>query len=209
MSGKRVIRECAGVEIFEIRADYDRDSIVVYQAYGRAIGEPAVAAGRFVPPFSRDRMTWIKPSFLWLMGRSGWARKPGQEMVLAVRITREGWEKALREAVLTSPDRRVYADSTVWRTRMKTAPVRVQWDPERTLKGAHLDARSIQVGLSRHIIDEYADDWTVGITDLTPTVRKIHDLLSQGRDDKARALLPPEKVYPLPEELAFSLGMRA
>ncbi|WP_344236084.1 DUF4291 domain-containing protein [Actinocorallia libanotica] len=196
------------MEIFEIRADYDRDGIVVYQAYGRAIGEPAVAAGRFVPPFSRDRMTWIKPSFLWLMGRSGWARKPGQEMVLAVRITREGWEKALREAVLTSPDRRVYADGSVWRERMRTAPVRVQWDPERTLKGAHLDARSIQVGLGRRIIDEYADDWTVDITDLTPTVRKIHDLLRQGRADKARALLPPERVYPVPEELRRSLGMR-
>ncbi|WP_106400217.1 DUF4291 domain-containing protein [Actinocorallia populi] len=197
------------METFEIRADHDRESIVVYQAYGRAIGEPAVAAGRFVHPFSRGRMTWIKPSFLWLMGRSGWARKPGQEMVLAVRITREGWEKALRQAVLTSPDRRVYADGAVWRERMKTAPVRVQWDPERTLRGAHLDARSIQVGLSRHIIDEYADDWTLGITDLTPTARKIHDLLRQGRDDKARALLPPEKVYPLPEDLALSLGMRA
>ena len=196
------------MEIFEIRADHDRDSIVVYQAYGRAIGEAAVAAGRFVPPFSRGRMTWIKPSFLWLMGRSGWARKPGQEMVLAVRITREGWEKALREAVLTSPDRRVYADGSVWRERMRTAPVRVQWDPERTLKGAHLDARSIQVGLGRRIIDEYADDWTVDITDLTPAVRKIHDLLRQGRDDRARALLPPEKVYPVPEELRRSLGMR-
>jgi len=30
----------------------------------------AVRAGTFVAPFSRDRMTWIKPSFGWMMHRS-------------------------------------------------------------------------------------------------------------------------------------------
>ncbi|MGF6882260.1 hypothetical protein ABIA39_002859 [Nocardia sp. GAS34] len=48
------------------------------------------SAQRFVSPFSLNRMTWIKPSFRWLMQRSGWARKPGQEHILAVRITRAG-----------------------------------------------------------------------------------------------------------------------
>ncbi|WP_199484837.1 DUF4291 family protein [Actinomadura craniellae] len=57
----------------EIRADHDRDTIVVYQAYGPAIARPALAAQRFVPPFSTGRMTWIKPSFRWLMHR-----RPGQ-----------------------------------------------------------------------------------------------------------------------------------
>ena len=51
----------------EIRSDYDRETIVVYQAYAPAIADAALAAGRFVPPFSFGRMTWIKPSFLWLM----------------------------------------------------------------------------------------------------------------------------------------------
>ena len=136
----------------EIRADYDRTSIVVYQAYSPSIGRPAVEHGRFVPPFSRTRMTWIKPSFLWLMERSGWARKAGQEMVLAVRISRAGWEEALSQAVLTSPDRRVHPDADAWRAEFRRATVHVQWDPERTLRGGTLDARSIQVGLSRHVI---------------------------------------------------------
>jgi hypothetical protein len=57
---------------YEIRADHDRTSIVVYQAYRPDIAQPAVKHGRFVPPFSRTRMTWIKPSFLWLMARSNW-----------------------------------------------------------------------------------------------------------------------------------------
>jgi hypothetical protein len=46
----------------EIRADYDDATITVYQAYSAAIALPAVRHNRFVPPFSRDRMTWIKPS---------------------------------------------------------------------------------------------------------------------------------------------------
>ncbi|GAB4585351.1 DUF4291 domain-containing protein [Nocardia sp. IFM 10818] len=193
---------------YEIRADFDRDTIVVYQAYNDAIAAPAVAAQRFVAPFSLHRMTWIKPSFRWLMQRSNWARKPGQERILAVRITRPGWEEALGQAVLTSPERRVYADANQWRAQFKHAHVHVQWDPEYSLRGAKLDHRSIQVGLSRHIIDRYVEDWTVDIRDLTPLVHKMSAHLRDGRADRAKALLPPEKTYPLTEELAERIGAR-
>ncbi|MFB9625482.1 DUF4291 family protein [Nonomuraea helvata] len=63
---------------------YTEESITVYQAYDAVIAEPAVAAQRFVAPFKRERMTWIKPSFLWMMYRCGYATKPGQERVLAI-----------------------------------------------------------------------------------------------------------------------------
>ena len=49
-------------------------------------------------------MTWIKPSFLWMMHRSGWATKPGQERVLAIEITRAGFEWALSHAALSHYD---------------------------------------------------------------------------------------------------------
>ncbi len=42
---------------YEIRADYDRDTIVIYQAYSSAIADAALKAGRFVSPFSFHRMT--------------------------------------------------------------------------------------------------------------------------------------------------------
>ncbi|MFI0462895.1 DUF4291 family protein [Saccharopolyspora sp. 5N102] len=61
----------------QIRGDYDARTIVVYQAYSPAVADPALRPNRFVPPFSFNRMTWIKPSFLWLMRRSGWAQKAG------------------------------------------------------------------------------------------------------------------------------------
>ncbi|MEU4826739.1 DUF4291 domain-containing protein [Actinomadura citrea] len=190
----------------EIRACYDRDSITVYQAYAPEIGVPAARHGTFVPPFSRSRMTWIKPSFLWLMARSDWARKPGQETILAVRIGRAGWEEALGLAVPTDPDRRVFRSSEDWRRRFAEAVVHVQWDPERSLDGRKLEARSIQIGLSRHIVDRYVDDWVLGIEDLTPLARKIQGLRKAGRMPQARALLPKERPYPLPPALTDRLG---
>jgi hypothetical protein len=188
-----------------IRADFDADSIVVYQAFAPAIADAALAARRFVPPFSFGRMTWIKPSFLWLMHRSNWCQKARQERLLAARITRAGWEKALSLAVPSTFDRS--ASSKEWEAQMADAKVVVQWDPERSLHGAALPQRSIQVGVSWHIIREYVDEWIVAIEDYTPLVRKIHALLRAGHVDKAQRQLPPERIYPLGPELCRRLRM--
>ncbi|MFC5182379.1 DUF4291 domain-containing protein [Actinomadura harenae] len=190
----------------EVRAEYDHDSITVYQAFSSAIAKPALEHGRFVPPFSRTRMTWIKPSFLWLMARSGWARKPGQETILAVRITRQGWDEALSLAVPTDPDRRAFRSSDEWRAAFRHAQVHVQWDPERSLRGEKLEPRAIQLGLSRHIIDRYVDDWTLSIEDRTPLARKIHQHVQSGDLTRARRLLPKERPYPLPAQTAHQIA---
>ena len=191
----------------QIRADFDGETIVVYQAYPAQIALPAVAAKRFVAPFSLQRMTWIKPSFLWLMERSNWGQKSGQEHVLAVRITRAGWEEALSLGVMTHPEPELYPDSDVWRIRFDEAPVHIQWDPERSLRGANLEQRSIQVGISRHLIGRYVDEWITDITDLTPRVRKMRDLLRRGQAEQAKRLLPVERVYPLNDETARRIGV--
>jgi hypothetical protein len=191
----------------EIRADYDADTIVVYQAYGAAIARPAVEQQRFVAPFSLERMTWIKPSFLWMMERSNWGQQPGQEHILAVRITRQGWDEALANAVLTAHDPRVYRDVDDWQAQLAAALVRVQWDPEHTLAGKALDARAIQVGLSRHIVARYVNEWTRAIRDITPLVRTIHTHVRGGHSDRARALVPRERVYAVDGASARRLGM--
>ena len=179
----------------------------MYQAYGDRIANPAVAAGRFVPPFSFGRMTWIKPSFLWLMARSNWGRKSEQTRILAVRIRRSGWDAALAEAVLTGYEPGAHAGRGQWERDFREAPVHVQWDPERSLRGAKLEHRSIQVGVSRHRIDAFVDDWLVSLEDLTPRVRKMRTLLDAGKADKARRHLPPERVYPVEPATAARLGM--
>jgi hypothetical protein len=190
---------------YEIRADYDRETIVVYQAYSPPIADAALEAQRFVPPFSFHRMTWIKQSFLWLMHRSNWGQKNGQQRVLAVRIKRTGWEKALSLATLTSFVPGIFTSPEDWAEQLAAAHVHLQWDPERSLRGTSLPYYSIQVGLSRHIIREYSEDWVVGIEDYTPRVRTMYDLLRSGRADKAKRQLPPERVYPVNHEIGRRL----
>jgi len=143
----------------QIRARYSADTITVYQAYSPQIAVPAVAAGRFVDPFKRDRMTWIKPSFLWMMHRC-WATKPGQERVLAVEITRAGFEWALVRACLSHYDRDLYEDKVAWARCLKSSPVRVQWDPERSVQLQALRYRSLQLGLGGEAVDRFVDEWT-------------------------------------------------
>ncbi|MGB7340816.1 MAG: DUF4291 domain-containing protein [Phototrophicaceae bacterium] len=190
---------------YEIRANYDADTIVMYQAYGKVIAEPALKQQTFISPFSFNRMTWIKPSFLWLMHRSNWGRKSNQDYILAVRIKRSGWEKALSLGVLTSYEKSVHTNVVDWREKFDNASVHVQWDPERSLKGTDLQIESIQVGLSRHIIREFVDNWIVNIEDITPTVRKIYDLLQKGDTKNAKRHLPSERVYPVLDELGKHL----
>ncbi len=73
-------------------------------------GKPHVAPGTAVRLLScaasqkgcKQGLTWIKSSFLWMMYRCGWATKAGQESVLAIEITPDGFEWALRHACLSS-----------------------------------------------------------------------------------------------------------
>jgi len=181
----------------QVRAVYDEHTIVVYQAFSPVIAGPAVAAGRFVPPFGMSRMTWIKPSFLWMMYRCGWATKPGQERVLAIRITRTGFEDALAQAALSAFEPGTYPSREAWQAALGSSPVRVQWDPERDPNGSPLAWRSVQIGLSGEIVRRYVDEWTVGIEDITPT-------LGPRRDGTMP--LPAERPYPLPEQIGKRIG---
>ncbi|MEL6346829.1 MAG: DUF4291 domain-containing protein [Myxococcota bacterium] len=191
----------------EIHADYDRDTIVVYQAYNDAIADAALKAGRFVPPFSWKRMTWIKPSLLWLMARSNWGQKPNQHRILAVRISREGWDRALSEGVLTAYTPGAHQRFADWEAAFQSATVHIQWDPERSLRGAVLQQDSIQVGLSRACIRDFTDEWTRSIQDITAQIKKIRTLRDRGRARDARRLLPQARRYPVPRDVARRLNI--
>ena len=52
-----------------IYAVFDDKTIRVYQAYNNEIADEALKLGKFGSKFSLTRMTWIKPSFLWMMYR--------------------------------------------------------------------------------------------------------------------------------------------
>lgn len=196
--------DAAAVPVRQIRALHDADSVTVYQAYGPAIAEHALAHGRLGgPAFSRSRMTWIKPSFLWMMHRSDWARAAGQQYVLAVRISRTGFEAALAEAVASAYAPRLHASHDAWRRDLRRSDVRVQFDPERDAHLRALPHRTLQLGLSGQAVADYVDDWTLSVTDATPLARRLHALPAAERAPH----LPPERPYPLPAPLAARLGL--
>jgi hypothetical protein len=57
------------IEFRQIRALYDDETITVYQAYSASIATAAVREQKLSasPDFSYSRMTWIKPSWTWMM----------------------------------------------------------------------------------------------------------------------------------------------
>ncbi|MDX2293956.1 MULTISPECIES: DUF4291 domain-containing protein [Streptomyces] len=185
-----------GEPLRRVRALHTDTTVTVYQAYPPEIGLPAARDGRFPGLWKRDRMTWIKPSFLWMMYRSGWGTKEGQETVLAVEITRDGFEWALRHACLSHYVRGFHPDRATWQRELRRAPARVQWDPERDLRLAPLPYRSLQLGLAGEAAGRYADVWTVAVTDVTPLVRATHALVRAGDLAGAARLLPAETPYP-------------
>ncbi|KAJ5926157.1 hypothetical protein N7516_007930 [Penicillium verrucosum] len=190
-----------------IRAKQTPSTITVYQAYSPEIAEPALKAQKFVPPFSRQRMTWIKPSFLWMAYRSGWATKSRQERVLAIEITREGFEWALRHSCLSHYTPGEETSQEQWQKKLRASPVRVQWDPERDISMRSLSYRSIQIGLSGEAVGRYVDEWIVSVTDVTATMKMIDSYLKIGDVQAARGCLPEETPFVVPEDLQEHLKM--
>ncbi|MET8094945.1 DUF4291 domain-containing protein [Streptomyces sp. NPDC005236] len=188
-----------------IRALHTASTITVYQAYRPEIGLPAARDGRFPSVWLRHRMTWIKPSFLWMMYRCGWGTKEGQETVLAVEIRRAGFEWALRNACMSHYVRGLHESRDAWKRELSTAPARVQWDPERDLRLQALPYRSLQLGLSGEAARRYADEWTVAIRDVTPLAREVHARVRGGDLDAAARLLPQEAPYAGQDELIAHL----
>jgi len=190
----------------QIYAQYNEKTIRVYQAYRNSIAEKAVSAQTFVPPFKLERMTWIKPSFLWMMYRSNWAQSEGQENILAIDISREGFEWALKNACLSHYDQTVYQNEQLWEERKSNSPVRIQWDPERDIHLEKLEHRSIQIGLSGDSVKLYVENWIQKITNIKDQVIEIRELLKRGEAEKTRALLPEECWYPVEKSIASHIG---
>ncbi|MFN0246441.1 MAG: DUF4291 domain-containing protein [Kofleriaceae bacterium] len=188
-----------------ILAQFDDDSVVVYQAYRPSIGHYAAAHGDFLGGgFSLDRMSWIKPNFLWMMYRCGWAQKEGQEVVLAITLRRSAFDEILAAAVPSSHDTRRYATREEWELAVRSSDVRLQWDPDHGPRGEPLERRAIQLGLRGRMLAHYAKPWLLGVEDITPFVREQHAVL--GRDRTA-LLTPREDVYPCAPATATQLGI--
>jgi hypothetical protein len=188
-----------------IMAQWDDEGVIVYQAYRPAIGRYATAHGRFGGEWSLSRMSWIKPNFLWMMYRCGWATKENQETVLAIRLRRDAFETMLAQAVPSSFTPELYATYDKWKEAVTGSDVRLQWDPDHDPSGVKQERRAIQLGLRGDVLRRYASEWLLGVEDITAFVREQHaHALSK---DYAALLTLFESPYPVPPAVAARLGM--
>ena len=178
-----------------ILANYDDDSIVVYQAYRPEIGDYAAKNGYFGGEFKLTRMSWIKPNFLWMMYRCGWASKQGQEVVLAIRIQRSAFDSILSQAIHSSYKPGLYDSRDDWKQRVSSSDVRLQWDPDHAPNGDKMERRAVQLGLRGDTLRQYARDWIVDITDISEFVRNQRDNSENSHYDQLQ--MPRERVYPV------------
>ncbi len=176
----------------EIFAVYNNKTIRVYQAFNSAIAKEALQKGTFGDNFSLNRMTWIKPSFLWMMYRSNWATKKDQEHILAIDLFREGFDEILSKAVLTSDESSIFESFTDWKKSFKSSQVYCQWDPDRDIWGNPIGRKAIQVGIKGQVVKDYIEKWIYSISDITSDVTKMKNQKNSGSLNKD--LLPKEKI---------------
>lgn len=190
----------------EVFAQYDRQCIRVYQAYNPVIAKEAVGLQTFGENFNINRMTWIKPSFLWLMYRSNWGTKKNQECILALDIYQQEFNELLEKAVLTSPDSKIYT-GIQWEKAFDEAAVYCQWDPDRNINGNAINRAAIQIGLKGNTLRDFLDKSICHIEDCTPLVRKWNEQRKKGNLNSKN--LPVEKIYPVKDKaIRNRLGMK-
>ncbi|MEJ1127501.1 DUF4291 domain-containing protein [Variovorax sp. CCNWLW225] len=173
-----------------ILAHCDAQSVIVYQAYRPAIGEYAIRHGRLDgPDFSLSRMSWIKPNFLWMMYRSGWGTKEGQQVTLGLRLRRAFFERVVREAVPSTFDSAHYPSREAWQAAVERSEVRLQWDPDHAPSGNKLERRAIQLGLRGRTLAAFAKEELLEVIDMRAFVEAQRPM---AQDDNSELQLPVE-----------------
>lgn len=186
-----------------ILAQFTEDTIVVYQAYRPGIASYALANQRFGGDFSFGRMSWIKPNFLWMMYRSGWGTKEGQEVVLALHVSRAAFDSILKSAVDSTFQTDRHISREAWKEALARSEVRLQWDPDHAPGGGPVSRRAVQLGLRGAMLRSLATEWLIRIEDVSGFVAQQRHVLSTQPD---LLVTPCERVFPLSRELAQHIG---
>lgn len=186
-----------------ILAQFTDDTVVVYQAYRPEIGKFAANNGYFGGPFSYTRMSWIKPNFLWMMYRCGWATKGGQETVLAIHLKRDFFERILLSAFPSTNS--LGLPKETWDEQIAATNVRLQWDPDHDPFGNKEERRAIQLGLRNEFLLPFKGDGIAKIEDITEFVTEQY---RHVRDNKLQHLMmPEERAFPVSDDARIALGI--
>ncbi|MBK9458986.1 MAG: DUF4291 domain-containing protein [Sphingobacteriales bacterium] len=168
--------------------------IVLYQAYNKQIAEFATTHQKLGGShFSYNRMSWIKPNFLWMMYRCGWAEKENQENVIAIWIKKSDFETILDNATYSSFKETVYQSIENWKDELLQKEVRLQWDPDHDPFGNKQERRAIQIGLKGKILKMFGEEMIQRIENITDFVKIQKQFVDKNEIENL--LVPIEQIY--------------
>jgi len=177
----------------------ENDNIVLYQAFNGHIAEHAVASQKFGGPhYSFNRMSWIKPGFLWMMYRAGWASKENQEQILAIKLPLIHFRSILKQATITSYDDKLFASHQEWKDELETTDVRLQWDPDHDPFGNKEERKAIQIGMKGETLRKFCTEWITQIEDISDFVKQEYSKVLKGSVEDLN--LPYEEVLDLNDQ---------
>jgi hypothetical protein len=175
------------------------ENIIVYQAFNPNIAEYAVKHQQFGGDhYSFNRMSWIKPGFLWMMYRAGWASKEHQQQILAITLPLEHFKAILREATISSYDAALFATQQLWKKELEQTEVRLQWDPDHDPFGNKQERKAIQLGMKGNILKKFCTEWIVKLEDITPFVKEQYELVMT--DKIGELLVPYEEIIDMQDQ---------
>ncbi|KAK3261636.1 hypothetical protein CYMTET_29462 [Cymbomonas tetramitiformis] len=184
-----------GLDVQVLSAEWDEDGVYFYQAFNDQIADWAIENQRFGGPgFNPTRMTWIKPSFAWMLYRAGYGRKHNQNRILKVKIP----HVAVAELLANCQCRHGGGGSHG----------RVQWDPARDIMAGEgrtprmlLKRRAIQIGLKDSLSKHYVDS-VVCIEDVTALAHRVQEA-HQAKNNEASGAAMSELLPELPVERPY------
>ena len=178
----------ASLEIREIRAEWDEEGVWVYQAYNDTIAEWSLKHNQLGGPgFNPTRMTWIKPSFAWMLYRSGYATKQNQTRILKIKLGHLGFLGLLEHCKHGHGGGGSLG--------------RIQWDPARDLFAMNGEEpceipnqRAIQIGLKGNLSREYVQS-ILAIEDVTNLTHQVAEHHRNQTMAQIMTNLPNERAY--------------
>jgi hypothetical protein len=175
------------------------ENIVVYQAFNHHIASYAVTNQQFGGEhYSFTRMSWIKPGFLWMMYRAGWASKEHQQKILAITLPMEHFKTILKEATISSYDAGISPTQEAWKSELEKTEVRLQWDPDHDPNGHKQERKAIQLGMKGNILRKFCTEWILKIEDITGFAHEQYENVKKQRIEELQ--VPYEEVISIDDK---------
>lgn len=191
----------------QIIGQLDGENIIVYQAFNANIAEYAVKNQKFGGEYySFSRMSWIKPGFLWMMYRAGWASKEHQQKILAITLPISHFKTILNNATISSYTDELFRNHDEWKNELEKTEVRLQWDPDHDPFGNKQERKAIQLGMKGNILIQFCTEWITKIEDVTEFVLNEYEKVKSNNINELN--IPCEDAIIIEELINKRIGIK-